>query len=87
MNQARWPKYGPLCHCKYTAIKTMWMRTLTTGLEMQPALRLELLRRLGVAQLILLVVGLQQIFDDRTGLPERHTSVRVLDGGHPTCVM
>ncbi len=49
---------------------------------MLPAALLILLRELGVGQLALLVVGVDQVVDDSAGFPERDPGVGIFDGWH-----
>lgn len=56
------------------------MLTLPTSLKMQPALRVPLLLALGIAELVLLIVRLEQVLDDGAALPDLHARGRVFDG-------
>lgn len=57
------------------------VRTLTGGLEMQPHLGQVPFGEGGVAQLVLPVVGVEEIFDNSAGFPEYNAIVvGVLDG-------
>lgn len=53
-------------------------------LEVEPLAHVEFLRKRGEGQLVFFVICLGEIFNDRTRLPERDASVRVLDGGDTT---
>lgn len=54
--------------------------TLPAGLEVQPCVLLVLLLAAGVAELVLLVVDIEQVLDDGAGLPQLEAGVGVLDG-------
>ena len=58
------------------------IRPLAGRLEVAPLLQEELLRRRLIADLMLLVVRLDEVEYDGVGLPERGARVRVFEGGH-----
>lgn len=56
------------------------VRALAGGLEVQPRLRVELVRRARVLDLRGGVVGREQVFDDSAGFPEGDVGIGVFDG-------
>lgn len=61
------------------------IHTLTTHLEHQPLVHKVLLRRfVAIRKLVLLVVVLNEVLDDSTGLPECDAGIGVIDGGNAT---
>lgn len=60
------------------------VRPLTGHLEVQVLLGVVLLGKGGVADLVILVVRVHQVFKDSTRLPKGNAGVRVLDGRRTT---
>lgn len=57
------------------------LRTLTRCLEVKPGLAQVLLRALVIGHLVLLVIGLDEVFNDGARLEKSDSSIGILDGG------
>lgn len=66
-----------------TVLPIVW--ALPAHLEVLPAALRPLLRRIGVVELVLLVVVFDQILDDGARLPEGDASVGVCEGRKAAC--
>lgn len=81
---ALWPKY--LRHHQFTSnatqIQRLYVRALAAHLEVQPRLGLEFLFGSSIAQFILLVIRLEEIFDYGTRFPNLDAGIWILDCRH-----
>jgi len=56
--------------------------TLSGHLELHPAFRLVLLRARGVAQAVILVIGIKEVIDDGAGLPQLEARLGIFNRWH-----